>query len=603
MAEWPRTGVDILNARKRLLKYLLSNKWRILGGGVFSAIDSVFILYTAHLLKPFFDTANNRGVATTTSMAWEEVCRIAAIFVLIQIPKGLASYGQFYLLASATNRIATTIRDEVYAHLHKMSLSFFERTKIGHLISRMTNDVALIQNGSAAVNDAVSAPMIVVSGIIRMFMINWKLAVVAIFFAPGMGWIINLITRKMRKLTAVLQVKLGDVASVLEETISGIRIVKSFGTEMHEIRRFAEQNKASLMAALKSARRNAAVSPITDLVGALAVAAILLVGGWQMVHGEITFGSFAEFAMIGFYVSSNAKKLGRLNVTYHQTMAGVERIVEILDEQPDTVDAPDAIELTEVEGRVEFRDVSFSYQTGEQVFSGLSFTMEPGRVVAVVGPSGAGKSTIANVIPRFYDVSGGAVLVDGRDVRDVTVSSLRRHIGIVPQETILFSGTIRDNIAYGKPDASDGEVEQAARAANAHGFISQLEDGYNTVIGERGARLSGGERQRISIARAILKDPRILILDEATSSLDANSEKLVQDALEGLMQGRTTLVIAHRLSTITKADLIIVLGRGEIVEKGSFTELMERDGLFAKLYRAQFDLQSVGASAGTDSVE
>jgi len=579
--------------RKRLWSYIAENKWRFLGSMFFGALVAAIDLYTAHLLNPFIEAAKG-GSTASQPHAWGEICRIAAIFVLIQIPKGFSNYWMTYLVASATNHIGTRIRNELYSHLQRMSLSYFERNKVGHLMSRMTNDVGLIQNGSAAVVDSIIAPLMIVGGIARMFMINWILAIVAIIFAPGMGWIISKVTRRMRKLTVMLQAKLAEVASVFEETIVGIRIVKSFGMEAQEVKRFVTQSTASLAAALKAAKRNAMVTPIVELVGALAVAVVVLVGGYMVVTGRMTFGSLAEFAMIGFYVSGSAKKVGRLNVVYHQTMAGVERVFEVLDEQPDMVDADDAVSLDHVEGRVEFRDVSFSYQTGEQVLNGISFVIEPGKVVAIVGPSGAGKTTVANVIPRFYDVTSGAVLVDGFDVRKIKTESLRKHITIVPQETILFSGTVRENIAYGKPDATDEEIEQAARAANAHDFITKLEDGYLTVIGERGVRLSGGERQRISIARAILKDPRILILDEATSSLDTNSERLVQDALERLMNGRTTLVIAHRLSTITKADNIIVLGDGKIIEQGTFDELMSREGVFAHLYRAQYDLQSIG---------
>lgn len=578
--------------RKRLIAYLASCKLLFIGGAIFGAAVAGMDLYVARLLKFFFDAA--------TDHSWSDVQRVAAIFVLLQLPKGVSVFAQSYLIASATNRIATSMRDEIYSHLQKMSLSFFERNKIGHLMSRMTNDVGLIQNGSGAVIDAITAPLLVIFGIGRMFTINWMLAVVVVLFVPGMSLIISRITRRMRKLTTMLQVKLADVAAVLEETIAGIRVVKSFGAERHEISRFAEQNRASLAAALRGARRNAAVTPVTEMVSSLAVAAIVLVGGYLVVVEKVmTLSTLAEFATIGFFVSSASKKIGRLNVTYHQAMAGLERVFEVLDERPDVIDAQDAVELGEIDGSVEFRNVSFSYQTGEQVLSEVSFTMAPGEAVAVVGPSGAGKSTIANVIPRFYDITGGAVLVDGHDVRCVTMESLRRHIGIVPQETILFSGTIRDNIAYGKPEATDKEVELAARAANAHDFIMQFDDCYDTIIGERGTRLSGGERQRVSIARAILKDPRILILDEATSSLDTTSERLVQEALEVLMHGRTTLVIAHRLSTITKSDKIIVVAEGRIVEQGTFGELISCDGMFARLYRAQGDVQARRALMGT----
>lgn len=570
----------------------MAHKWRFLFGAILGGIVTGSDVVTMYLVRLFTDAAGKGD--------WNSITMVAALFIGLQFPKGISSYGQFYLIALATNRIAVDIRNQMYSHLQSMSLSFFERNRIGHLMSRMINDVGLIQNGSHAATDAINAPLLIIGGIGRMFTISWELSLVVVVFVPMMGLLITRITRKMRKLTLMLQLKLADVTAVLEETMAGIRIVKSFGMEKHEVERFKDQNEASLKAALKSARRNAAVTPITEFFGALAVVGILLFGGYLTVTHRMSVGALFEFGGLAFYVASSAKKIGRLNVTYHQTMAGIERIFEVLDEQPDITDSPDAVDLGDITGRVEFRKVSFSYQTGEQVLGDVSFIMEPGKAVAVVGPSGAGKSTVANLIPRFYEVSGGALMVDGKDIRCVTLESLRRHIGIVPQETILFSGTIRDNIAYGRPDASDDEVEQAARAANAHQFVTQFEDGYQTVIGERGARLSGGERQRIAIARAILKDPRILILDEATSSLDATSERLVQDALDKLMVGRTTLVIAHRLSTIKKADCIIVLGDAKIVEQGSFDELMRQGGAFARLYRTQFDLRE---EEGVDSSE
>lgn len=566
------------------------------------------------LLKPFIDAfseltssiKNGHAVANPAvdAKVWKNVQGVAWMYLIIMFPKGIANYASFYWIASATNRIATKLRDDIYEHLHKLSLSYFERNRIGHLMSRITNDVSLIQNGSGTVVDMLTAPAQVILGLGVMIFISWKLMLVVVAFIPIMSWLVSKITRKMRSLTMDLQIKLADVVAVLEETIAGVRIVKSFGMEDREVRRFQKNNDASLRSALRAARRNAAVTPLTEMFGTFAIVTIILVGGWLVNHHEMTLGSFFVFGGAGFYVNSSAKKIGRLNVTYHQMMAGTERVFEVLDEQPDIKDSPNAVDLGDIDGQVEFGNVSFSYQTGEQVLTDISFVMEPGKVVAVVGPSGSGKSTIANIIPRFYDVTGGAVLVDGHDIREVTVASLRKHIGIVPQESILFSGTIRDNIAYGKPNATDEEIESAARAANAHDFVTQFEDGYNTILGERGARLSGGERQRISIARAILKDPRILILDEATSSLDATSERLVQDALDKLMQGRTTLVIAHRLSTITNADKIIVLASGSIVEQGSFDDLTSRtDGLFAKLYRSQFDTQMAAMAGVSDPVE
>ncbi len=556
-------------------------------------------LYLARLVKLFVEGAS-QGYGSGSPgqlQGWTDIQRVALILVFLQIPKGIATYSQSYLVASATNRIAATLREEIYAHLHRLSLSFFERSKVGHIISRMTNDVGLIQNSAGSLVDAVTSPLIIIGGICRMFWINWMLALVALLFVPGIGVVISKVTRRMRKLATALQVKLADVSAVIDETIAGIRIVKSFGAEAHEVAKFCNTNTASLRAALRAARRNAMAVPVGEMFSSVAVAIIVLVGGYLMVVKNVfQFSDFAEFIVIGFYVSSSAKRVGRLNVAYHQTMAGMERVFEVLDEQPDIVDSQTAIDIGAVQGRVEFRNVDFSYQTGEQVLQKVSFAMEPGEVVAVVGRSGSGKSTLASLIPRFYDVSDGAVLIDDHDVRDVTRASIRKHIGIVPQEAILFSGTIRDNIAYGAQNASDAEIVAAARAANAHDFISSFENGYQTIVGERGTRLSGGEKQRVSIARALLKDPRILILDEATSSLDTASEQLVQAALDVLMQGRTTLMIAHRLSTITKADKVIVMDGGRIVEQGKFDDLVSQGGAFSDLHSAQFGFRTAGVS-------
>ncbi|MDO8684053.1 MAG: ABC transporter ATP-binding protein, partial [Armatimonadota bacterium] len=347
----------------------------------------------------------------------------------------------------------------------------------------------------------------------------------------------------------------------------------------------------SLRAAMRGVKRSAAVAPTVEVLGAVIAVGVIWLGASQVQAGHLAPGQLIAYFVWANLVSSSARQLGQVGVAYNQTMAASERVFETLDEKSDLVESPNAVTLPPVDGRVEFRDVSFEYKKDVSVLTDVSFTMEPGKVVAFVGPSGAGKSTVANLIPRFYDVKEGAVLVDGTDVRGVTLESLRSQIGIVPQETILFTGTVRENISYGRFNATDEEVEQAAKAAHAHDFILQLKDGYSTVVGERGVALSGGERQRISIARALLRDPRILILDEATSSLDSKSEALVQAALERLMQGRTTLVIAHRLSTITKADLIIALQDGKVAESGTFKELLAAGGIFHTLYNTQFRIE------------
>lgn len=566
-------------SQKRIFLRILSH-WRLLLAGTVCSVGVTGItLLTAWLFRQFIDDATeNAGNAAI----------IAALLIAIHLPKAVFSFGQVCFIAAAVNRVAMDLRNEIYEHLQKLSLSFYDRNRVGSLMSRVMNDVALIQNGATLVVDAIDAPIRLVGLVGRMFWIEWRLALVTILFAPLMGYAIERIGKRMRRLTAAMQAKIADVTTILEETISGVRVVKSFGMEKHEIRRFRDQNLASYKATMRTVRRSAAISPVVELIGILGVGAIVVFGGILISRGDMTFSELGEFGFLAFYVSAAAKSIGRLNSTYQQTMAGSDRIFEILDEKPDVVDFLDSVVLEHCEGHVEFRNVSFNYDQGGEVLKDISFVVEPGQLVAVVGPSGAGKSTIANLVPRFYDVTDGAVLIDGHDVRSLTMASLRANIGIVPQETVLFGGSVRDNIAYGDPTASDERIEEAAKAAFAHEFIEKLEADYDTIIGERGARLSGGERQRIAIARALLKDPRILILDEATSSLDSTSEAVVQSALEVLMRGRSTLVIAHRLSTITKADKIIVLSGGRIVESGSFSELLSRNGAFASIYRLQF---------------
>ena len=518
---------------------------------------------------------------------------IAVLVVLIHVPKALFGYVNAYLVASVTNRIGTDVRREMYAHLQTLPLSFFYRSRIGHIVARMTYDVGLITNSSQVVMQAIDGPALMITGLAGLFAISWKLAVLTIVFVPAMGMLIDRLSKKIRGLTADTQVKLADVNAVIDESTRGVRIVKSFGMEEHEIKRFGRANTNTLIAALRAARRAAAVLPSIELMGGLSGAVLLLAGGLMVVTGDIRIGKLFEFTYLAFIVAAAGKQFGRLNILYQQTMAGAERIFELLDTKSDMVEKADAAVLRNVQGWVEFRDVHFEYNDGETVLDGVSFAIEPGEVVAIVGPSGAGKSTIADLIPRFYDVTAGQVMVEGHDVRDIKIASLREQIGVVPQETILFSGTIADNIAYGRPGADMAEIVEVAKAANAHEFIEQAPNAYQTHLGEGGVGLSGGQRQRIAIARALLKNPKILILDEATSSLDAASEGVVQEALDRLMRGRSTLVIAHRLSTVTGADRILVMDRGRIMESGSFEELVGRGGLFAQLYRTQFRTEEV----------
>jgi subfamily B ATP-binding cassette protein MsbA len=515
---------------------------------------------------------------------------IALMIVGIHLIKWVLAYGQTYTISSATQRLAVRLRNDLYSHLQSLSLSFFERTKVGHLMSRMTNDVGLIQSAAPSIIQFVSAPLIIMALTYYIFIWNWKLAIVSVIALPLMSYTITKIGRGMRNLTDLLQVRLADVAAVVQETLSAMRIVKSFSMEEYENLRFADENLRTYGAAMRAVRRSAAMSPTVEFIGVAGIAFVLWFGGSMVVKQSVPgfdIGTLVKFLVALERIATSAKEIARLNVNYHQTMAGAQRIFDVLDEVPEVRDAPDAVSMPPIQGRVEFRDVSFAYDGAKSVLERISFEIMSGQQVALVGPSGAGKSTIANLIPRFYDVSGGSVLVDGIDVRTVKVNSLRKQIGIVPQESILFSSSIKENIAYGKTGATDEEIQEAAEAANAHEFIQELPQGYDTLVGERGVKLSGGERQRVAIARALLKNPKLLILDEATSSLDMASEAVVQEALDRLMQNRTTLVIAHRLSTVVNADRILVMQGGRIVESGTHQELLPVGGLYARLYAVQ----------------
>jgi subfamily B ATP-binding cassette protein MsbA len=536
---------------------------------------------------PFMEWLTGRGMIHGDP-DWAMMLIVTVGITLISIPKAVFMYFSSYLVASITNRLGADVRSEMYAHMQTLPLRFFHRSRIGDLMSRMSNDIAVIQQSSQVVVQAIYGPTMVIAGLIAMFTYSWKMSLLSLVCVPPMAIAIDRISRKIKALTRVTQESLGDVSSTIEESVRGVRIIKTFGMEQEEISKFDGVNNVSLRAALKAARRSSLVLPSAELMGGVAAALIILIGGYMIFKKEMTFGDLTGFTYLAFIVADAGKQFGRLNVTYQQVLAAGERIYEIVDTKSDLIEKPDAIEITEPLGKVEFRDVCFEYNEGENVLNKLSFTIDPGKIVAIVGPSGAGKSTIADLIPRFYDVTGGSLLVDDVDVRDLQVKSLRSMIAMVPQETILFSGTIGQNIAYGKPGASMEEIIEAANSANAHDFITAQLGGYNTVLGEGGVGLSGGQRQRIAIARALLKNPKILILDEATSSLDAASETAVQEALDRLMQGRSTLVIAHRLSTVRNADRIIVLDKGGVAESGSFAELVGSGGTFSELYRSQY---------------
>ena len=514
---------------------------------------------------------------------------IAVGILIIFFLRGIFFFGQTYLMSYVGQRVIIDIREAVYRHLQRLSLSYFDKRQTGAIMSTVTNDVSALQAALVeSVVEMVTETIILIGSLLSMFFLHWKLSLLTLFTMPLILQAINTFGRKLRKAGRVLQERTADITAVLQETIAGIRVIKSFAREEHEISRFTQENFYNFRAQMKTSQLMAALTPIIEFFAAIGVVVIIWYGGMEVIEGTITSGALIAFLIYVVNLANPVKRISRVYGNIQRALAAAERVFEVLDTKSDIQEQPDAIALPTVQGHVAMNNVTFSYTPGHNALDNVSLEVNPGQMIAIVGPSGAGKTTIANLLPRFYDPQAGSILVDGHDIRTITLQSLREQIGIVPQETILFNGTVYDNILYGRLDASEAEVIAAAQAANAHEFIEKLPDQYNTSIGERGATLSGGQRQRIAIARAILKNPRILILDEATSALDTESEKLVQQALDKLMVGRTSFVIAHRLSTVQRADLIVVLAKGAIVEQGTHSELLAKGGLYRKLHQVQF---------------
>jgi subfamily B ATP-binding cassette protein MsbA len=532
--------------------------------------------------------------------------RITVVLVAIFATQSIFYFIRRYMLAFIGERVMADLRVRLFEHLQGLSLSFFNERRTGELVSRLTNDVNTVRSlVTSDVSTALSQSLTFVGALVLIIVTDWRLTLFMFGLIPVVMLIAILFGRRLRALSSSVQDQLADATTVLEESIGGVRVVKSFTRERYEVGRFTDSIERTFDLAMKRVKLSSTFGPTVSFLGFGAVVSIFWFGGHEVLAGRLTAGQLFMFLVLTLTIAGSLGQFSGLWTSLQEALGATRRLFEILDTVSDIDEQPGAPDLPPVRGRIRFEGVSFAYHDDPDtpILSGIDLEVNPGEVLALVGPSGAGKTTLVNLVPRFFDPSQGRVSIDEQDLRTVSLLSLRSQIGIVPQETLLFGGSVRENILYGRLEASQEELQAAAMAANAHDFILQLPEGYDTLVGERGVKLSGGQRQRIAIARAILKNPRILLLDEATSSLDSESEGLVQEALERLMQNRTSIVIAHRLSTIQNADRIAVLDEGQLVELGAHADLISMDGLYARLHRMQFRLEEPQEETGDGELE
>jgi ATP-binding cassette subfamily B protein len=571
----------------RALVYLFNYWPTALGGGLALLAVNAANLVAPQVLRILID--RGIGALDMRQVAWS-----ALALVGVAVGRGVGNFLQGYWSEVASQGVAYDLRNAIFEKLQKLSFSYHDRSQTGQLMTHITSDVELVRTfvGNGLLQ-LISALILLLGTIIILFSMNWRLALIILAIVPLIMATLAMFVRQIMPVSGAVQEKLGALNTILQENIAGMRVVKAFAREDHEQKRFDASSQELLHVNMRLIKLFTSSFPLIFFIANLGVLAVVWVGGNQVIGGELTLGELVAFnGYLGFLLMPMFM-MGMLGAMLSRAIASARRIFEVVDAESEVRDRPGAQPLPAVEGRVEFDNVGFRYIGGErQVLSAVSFTAEPGQTIAILGETGSGKSTIINLIPRFYDVTTGKVTIDGRDIREVTLDSLRSQIGIVLQETTLFSGTIRENIAYGRPEASLEDVTQAAVAAQAHEFIVELPDGYDTVVGERGVGLSGGQKQRVAIARALLVDPRILILDDSTSSVDAETEYHIQQALQRLMANRTSFVIAQRISTVRNADLILLLHNGQLIAQGKHEELLETSEFYTEILESQFHVHS-----------